>query len=231
MNRPEHSKLFRQLSHNSPPSDSSKHHDHRGIATACCQPIRRDASQRVGPSMRLNDDDDDEDDVDETSTDDDGDTTEDSTDNRLDIKPKPGKLDLRQFDNISTAIGKLNVTPSSSAIPNPAAGALITNSSKPTTSVSKSTNSSTKHLSETNISAPTSSRRRSNNPRQNHGRAVAPPKLPTNLLYNPIHRSGNELSSHNRRTQYNDDESAIDLNQSPIAQRVLKHSRDHKGRF
>lgn len=35
------------------------------------------------------------------------DDTEDSTDKNS--KPKPGKLDLRQFDNITNAIGKLNV--------------------------------------------------------------------------------------------------------------------------
>ena len=151
--------------------------------------------------------------------DDDGETTEDSIDTKLD-KPKPGKLDLRQFDNITTAIGKLNVTPSSSS-PTPN----IVTSTPPITTA---TSSSSKHQSDS--LAPNA--RRLNNLRQNHGRAVAPPKLPTNMLFkNPLHRSGpNEITNQSQKAQYNDDDSAIDFTQSPIAKRLLKHSKDHKGK-
>lgn len=59
--------------------------------------------------------------------------------------------------------------------------------------------------------------KRVTNPRQNHGRAVAPPQLPGGHLEDkPINRS---------------EELGVDFSQSPIAQRLLKYSKDYKGRY
>lgn len=152
------------------------------------------------------------------SSDDGGPDTEDSAaDNRLagdneggSMKPKPGRLDLRQFDNITTAIGKLNVqTP-------------------PTTASSSSL------LSSKPVESTPNARRTIQIPRQNHGRAVAPPQLPANMLVAQSKGASKSLEQHmpanESMSQLANDESAIDFNQSPIAQRLLKHSKDHKGK-
>jgi hypothetical protein len=158
-------------------------------------------------------------------------TTEDSIDDRPDRPRKPGKLDLRQFDNITTAIGKLSVqsasaSPTSIATISYATSPLIVNVSSSARASNKS--STISKQSSTDTQTPNS--RRLNNLR--HGRrAVAPPKLPTNLLYkdSPDQSGDNEKSSQNRMAQSNEQDDVIDFSQSPIAQRLLKHSKDYKG--
>lgn len=98
-------------------------------------------------------------------------------------------------------------------------------------------------LSNVCVSGPTSSKRIVNSSRQNHGKAVAPPQLPSSALSGSTNRlmaSANESSSGanggetpfgigETAKQLADEDSAIDFSQSPIAQRLLKHSKDHKG--
>lgn len=94
--------------------------------------------------------------------------------------------------------------------------------------------------------------KRITNPRQNHGIAVAPPQLPlsctvtataatstinqkleeesagssSDLAAAPVQQSMvKEIAVQHSQI----DESAIDFSQSPIAQRLLKHSKDYKG--
>lgn len=183
----------------------------------------------------------------DASTEDDGETTEDSTDNKLSNKPpKPGKLDLRQFDNITTAIGKLTVTPSTSAASPTPLNSTATSAAPASKSSKSSAVKQQQQLQNENQQAPPSQSggRRINNLRQNHGRAVAPPKLPSNLLFKnslsrnatttneqPTTSQSNSKSKQNSNSNNNNDnESAIDFSQSPIAQRLLKHSKDHKGK-
>lgn len=76
--------------------------------------------------------------------------------------------------------------------------------------------------------------KRINNPRQNHGRAVAPPQLPVELSSSP----GSAMRSDNNEqikptsdsiSQLMGDDNVVDFSQSPIAQRLLKQSKDYKG--
>lgn len=163
-----------------------------------------------------------DDELDDSSTDD----TEDSADN-ANRPPKPGRLDLRQFDNITTAIGKLNVS---------TAATTITTSSSPLVSSSHTTNPTSSMNIKSSIETTTpnnnnNARRLQKNPRQNHGRAVAPPKLPptSNLLEAD---NNDKMPANDQVAQLSnqEDNSAIDFSQSPIAQRLLKHSKDHKGK-
>lgn len=79
--------------------------------------------------------------------------------------------------------------------------------------------------------------KRITNPRQNHGRAVAPPQLPGSALIRLDSNLGESASlaksilemPYNDVTQLASDDGAIDFNQSPIAQRLLKQSKDCKG--
>ena len=135
--------------------------------------------------------------------------TGDSNENKQD-RPKPGRLDLRQFDNITTAIGKLKVQQS----PSGAAKSSVQSSNK------------------TTDTAAHPKPRRINNPRQKHGRAVAPPKLPLNLMFKgPTDRfasAGVTDEQEAKPLRRDEDENAIDFNQSPIASRLLKNSKNHK---
>lgn len=108
----------------------------------------------------------------------------------------------------------------------------------------RSTQSSTKHASSPAIttfaasagssgSAPTGAKR-INNPRQNHGRAVAPPQLPVELSSSPSSamRSDNIeqiLPTNDSILHLMGDDNVVDFSQSPIAQRLLKQSKDYKG--
>lgn len=148
-----------------------------------------------------------EDEANESSSDCD---TGDSNENKQD-RPKPGRLDLRQFDNITTAIGKLKVQQPRAVTP-----------------TAQSTSS--KSTDKTNPNA-----RRLNNPRQKQGRAVAPPQLPSNLMFKSSAERFNAESAAAKQggkpSRRDEDESAIDFNQSPIASRLLKSSKNHKGRL
>lgn len=98
-----------------------------------------------------------------------------------------------------------------------------------TTPTSSSNSSST-------VSAAISSKR-INNPRQNHGRAVAPPQLPPVSAgsNDQTKTSSEQLSYHDLNKQLSItksiDDDLLDVNQSPITQRLLQYSKDHKGSY
>lgn len=77
--------------------------------------------------------------------------------------------------------------------------------------------------------------KRINNLRQNHGRAVAPPQLPTEMSSSPgsIIRSDNiehiQPITNDSVSQIMGDDNVVDFSQSPIARRLLKQSKDYKG--
>lgn len=111
----------------------------------------------------------------------------------------------------------------------------------------RSTQSSTKHIPSSAITTLASSSsgsttstnatgaKRINNPRQNHGRAVAPPQLPPVLSSSPgsVTRSDNtdhlQPITNDSVSQLVGDDNVVDFSQSPIAQRLLKQSKDYKG--
>lgn len=177
-------------------------------------------------------------------------------------RPKPGRLDLRQFDNITSAIAKLNVNPQ----PTPPLKTPVNSlkAPKPTSSSLWRSNQSTDRKVaefqvnvESEASAP-SSRRPLQNPRKNHGRPVAPPRLPTNLVVSssapsssmtgsslaastrivkpienqpPVAMSRKAVQAGRRSARGSSgDEAVIDFSQSPIAQRLLRHAEDQKGK-
>lgn len=222
------------------PPTPSEHHG---------QQLSRHDIHRMAPSIadgsnELSSDNDDDDDEEDAGTDNgdagesDGEDYLGTTAESADKPRKPGKLDLRQFDNITTAIGKLNVQPLSAS---PTSNATISQTtSPPSTHVFGSSRaSSSKSGPAISEQQPNSGTQTSANSRKlsnlRHGRAVAPPKLPTNSLLNnsSLCRSSrnDENSSQNRMAQSNDDESAIDSSRSPIAQRLFKLTKDHKGRL
>lgn len=85
------------------------------------------------------------------------------------------------------------------------------------------------------ISASLTGPKRLCNPRQNHGRAVAPPQLPESMRVEPVAMSSKRLDSERPSyeviAQLTGDDGAIDYSQSPIAQRLLGHTKDYKGRY
>lgn len=159
---------------------------------------------------------------------------------------QPGKLDLSQFDNITNAIGKLKVQAphktiekksttkyvspehSDKDLPKPAPRS----SNKPSSSALNYPSSSS------NIQSVKGGKRVMHT-RQNHGRAVAPPKLPSDILSGSAGRLDNhsgkdhhhQSSSTDVFNQVANEKGVIDFSQSPIASRLLKHSKDYKGKI
>lgn len=143
-------------------------------------------------------------------------------------------MDLSQFDNITNAIGKLNVQPLPPAkperdLPRPT----------PRSTQSGVTKSTPTQAVSSFASSTSSGAKRISNPRQNHGRAVAPPKLPGSAGVCSTNRLNSELINNTKEPQAANEtfsmqaqmplESANDYSQSPIAQRLLKFSKDYKG--
>lgn len=124
-------------------------------------------------------------------------------------------------------------------LPRPAPRSTQTNSTKPTITPVVSTLATSPAASfTTTVKSTVTGPKRIQNPRQNHGRAVAPPQLPSDSGSGPcssmIDRIDGDLNeeahpSHDVVTQLANDESGIDFSQSPIAQRLLKQYKDHKG--
>lgn len=126
-------------------------------------------------------------------------------------------------------------------LPRPAPRSTQTNPTKPTITPVISTLATNPAASFTTTvkSTVTTGPKRIQNPRQNHGRAVAPPQLPNDPGSGPgnslIDRTDGDLNeeaahpSHDVVTQLANDEGGIDFSQSPIAQRLLKQYKDHKG--
>jgi len=80
-----------------------------------------------------------------------------------------------------------------------------------------------------------SASKRINNPRQNHGRAVAPPQLPGGLLIDMKSRLDREPTVSDRlacesSAQTSGEDGFNNFSQSPITQRFLKHSKNHIGK-
>lgn len=218
-----------------------------------------------------------------SSTDDDDDDDQDTEDSTESLnnrnssitnnndRPKPGRLDLRQFDNITSAIARLNVQPPLKAHSHRSPIIPATTSK----TLSSSPWKSTKHTDNLDLSrrnlqglpldepipcVTTTARRPMQNPLKNHGRPVAPPRLPAGLVVSSsapsssvvsststkppsvIKRLGNvdlevksskaTIANVNMRPTKGttSEESVIDFSQSPIAQRLLRHSKDHKGK-
>lgn len=80
--------------------------------------------------------------------------------------------------------------------------------------------------------------KRITNMRQNHGRAVAPPQLPGGLLSGGISVQAHEVdaakgidaNSIGHQVRVNEQQT-VDFSQSPIAQRLMKYSKDYKGSY
>lgn len=137
---------------------------------------------------------------------------------------QPKKLDLSQFDNITNAIGKLNIH-SKVADMSPVV------QSRPGQPQAQTSANSPQHESSFFKGRAKKTKNRAKELRQNHGRAVAPPQLPGSASTSGV----NYESDHNKNfpalvkiTHIEGDEAAMDFNQSPIAQRLLKHSKNHK---
>lgn len=137
----------------------------------------------------------------------------------------PGKLDLSQFDNITNAIGKLSVH--SKTIDNQPTSQVRSILSQPQT---QPQNQNETPSQETNFfkNRAKKSKNRAKDLRQNHGRAVAPPQLPGMSSSSRKYEVDKHFAGPGNKSQSTDDETPIDFNQSPIAQRLLKHSKDHK---
>lgn len=77
------------------------------------------------------------------------------------------------------------------------------------------------------------STKRVSNHRQNHGRAVAPPQLPDDIRLTTSSKSrvDSERPSHAVISKISGDDGSVDFSQSPIAQRLLRHTKDYKGRY
>lgn len=116
----------------------------------------------------------------------------------------------------------------------------FSNTNNSSTISSSSTSTIIGPTSSSSGSASTSAKR-INNPRQNHGRAVAPPQLPptsgsaSSNDHAKITASSEQLSSYNDLNKQlsitkSVDDDSFDPNQSPIAQRLLQYSKDYKGR-
>lgn len=123
-------------------------------------------------------------------------------------------------------------------LPRPAPRSTQSNLTRTTITPVVSTLATTPAVSSTTtVKATVTGPKRIQNPRQNHGRAVAPPQLPNDLGSAPTSSlvdklDGESIDEHpgnDTVTQLANDESGIDFSQSPIAQRLLKQYKDHKG--
>lgn len=95
------------------------------------------------------------------------------------------------------------------------------------TTTSSATTKTTPSLS----SNPSAAGKRITNPRQNHGRAVAPPQLPGSHLPSGSSIDATKIVADRSIHQISTEEHRTDFSQSPIAQRVLNYSKDYKGRY
>lgn len=111
-------------------------------------------------------------------------------------------------------------------------------SSTSSTTVPPAQTYSTSTSATTSVVSTVGANKRINNPRQNHGRAVAPPQLPGSAICRLNSNLGefsstlaSEQPSNETVTQLANEEVNIDFDQSPIAQRLLNHSKDYKGSY
>lgn len=141
------------------------------------------------------------------------------------VLPKPAPRSARQPNIPPSQQGSKSDTKPITSISNNAISTTSTTStSPPVASTVQSSKSNT-------VKSSLGTRRLiGNNLRQNHGRAVAPPQAPT-ASPSLADNSFSETVQNEIVKQLSVEESGIDLNQSPIAQRLLQHSKDHKGRY
>lgn len=124
-------------------------------------------------------------------------------------------------------------------LPRPTPRTAPSNPTRPTvTPVVSSLANNPAASSTTTVKSTAAGPKRIQHPRQNHGRAVAPPQLPSDLGSGPANSLADRLDgdlheeappSNETVLQLANDESGIDFSQSPIAQRLLKQYKDHKG--
>lgn len=131
-----------------------------------------------------------------------------------------------------------NAKKSISPAPQPVTAVTSTSSTlnyTPTTAATLST-TTTPSVTATSTAGALNGPKRLSNPRQNHGRAVAPPQLPDSMRITATassskNRLDSERPSYDVIAQLSGDDGAIDFSQSPIAQRLLRHTKDYKGRY
>jgi len=195
------------------------------------------------------------------------------TANNSNDRPKPGRLDLTQFDNITSAIAKLKIQPQLSNRPDKTADKTSSRFSpwkltKEQTNIQKLSEEEKKGSDDRNTALTSNSRRQLQISRKNHGRPVAPPRLPAStplassapnastiekpsaFIINPnldsainqfdqtdrrdlkISKNRSDALELNRKLQKGtwNDESSVDLSQSPLGQRLLRYSRGLKGK-